>query len=599
MSLYRSIEKRFWSSLTRKIVGNVLFLLFPFVLLLLLMLWHSASFKADLQALPLAAEQSNQILQSYERLILPGIAVMLFALASGIFTIFFMRHLFLRPIKDITDVLRAIKDKDGDISATLPDYTHDEISEMARSYNDFSASLKKMIAETRRRSVKVALCSNQLQKVLIEAGSASDQQEELAMQVYDASSQASQAIDEIAGNTLKISEQTSSNMGEVRASSAELKKVLQQVKSIRELASNFQTTVQQLSENSVNITKILSMVKDFSDQTNLLALNASIEAARAGEAGRGFSVVADEVRNLSRQVGDATVQIDSNINEMRSLVEVTHSSAVDILQYVENTEEFIGKTNDQFIRMVTDFEQTTSQLTSISAAIDELSYTNKESHTHVQVITKLSSEMRDEMDTSRKFSTDLELATEQTQELLSRFTIGFGGFETMTQTGQNWARQVMSKLEEMKAQGINLFDTSYTRTNPNQLPEKYDTRYAEIFDQQMRPIFDNFIQQRPEFIYAIAVDKNGYAPAHHSKVSKPMTGNFDVDNLQSRNRRIFAANRAEKRRASHQSPFLLQTFIRDTGEVLNDLSIPLYVNGQHWGSLIMGFDPKHLMDDSA
>lgn len=72
-----------------------------------------------------------------------------------------------------------------------------------------------------------------------------------------------------------------------------------------------------------------------------------------------------------------------------------------------------------------------------------------------------------------------------------------------------------------------------------------------------------------------------------------------MDNLYSRDRRIFNGNRAEERRASHTAPFLLQTFVRDTGEVLNDLSIPLYLNGQHWGALIMGFDPQRLMDEDA
>ncbi|WP_286238257.1 methyl-accepting chemotaxis protein [Neptuniibacter halophilus] len=597
MSLYTSIEKTFFNTLTKKITGNVIFLLLPHIALLILGYDHFRNLEASLtaagpDAVPVEILQSE--LQSFG---LYGLITVSFALISGFFSIFFMRHLFLRPIRAMTDVLQAIKDKDGDISATLPEYTHDEISEMAESYNGFSDSLKAMIAESRRRSVSVALSSTRLQKVLIEAQDSAVKQEEQAQKVFQSSSEATQAIDNIAGSTLEISERNSRNLDEIRSSSEELGRVKTQVEAIREQVTDFQDTVHKLEVNSKNITDILGMVKDFSDQTNLLALNASIEAARAGEAGRGFSVVADEVRNLSQKVSTATSEIDQNIGEMFSLVGSTRSSASTILEYVGSTEEFIGNTNQQFRSLVGDFEDLNSQLSSISAAIDELAYTNRESHTHVSEITNISTAMHGEIEQSRRFSEELEHSTEETQELLSRFIIGYGGFEGMIQTGRQWGQQVQDALEQLASRGCNLFDTNYVRSNDGQRPEKYDTSYADQYEALLRPMFDGFIAQRPEFIYAIAVDRNGYAPAHHSKVSERLTGNFEIDNLRSRHRRIFAGNRAEVRRASSTAPFLLQTFIRDTGEVLNDLSIPLYINGQHWGALIMGFAPENLLDD--
>lgn len=599
MSLYSSIEKIAFNSLTKKIVGNVIFLLLPHLVLILVGIYYAAELKQLLHSLDLNTAQMEAIESSLTALMVATGTTVSLALIAGIFTIFFMRHLFLRPVREITRVLRAIKEKDGDISATLPEYTHDEISEMAAAYNEFSDSLKRMIAESQRRSVSVALCATRLQKVVLQAHASAERQEGQAQLVFQASQESTQAIDEIAQSTLTISEQNNSNMQEVHGSSQELKRVQEQVKAVCELAAGFQQTVDKLSENSGNITSILSMVKDFSDQTNLLALNASIEAARAGEAGRGFAVVADEVRTLSQKVSSATQQIDQNISEMSKLVEDTRSSAHNIRDYVENTDEFIVSTNQQFARMVQDFEQVNAQLTGISAAIDELSHTNRESHSHVREITELSGGIRDEMVQSRTYSEELEISTEETQELLSRFIIGYGGFERMIQTGRHWAQETLEAMQTLQSEGVNLFDHNYRRTNKGQQPEKFDCNYTSRFEQVLQPLFDRFVSERPEFIYAIAVDRNGYAPAHHARVSKPVTGNFEVDNLQSRHRRIFAGNRAEKRRASHTSPFLLQTFVRDTGEVLNDLSIPLYLNGQHWGALIMGFDPQQLLQDTT
>jgi len=598
MSLYTAIEKAAFNTLTKKIVGNVIFLLLPHLVLILVGAYFAADLRQLLHSLDLNPSQLAAIESSLSALMLTTGTTVTLALLAGIFTIFFMRHLFLRPIREITSVLRAIKEKDGDISATLPEYTHDEISEMAAAYNDFSASLKRMIAESQRRSVSVALCATRLQKVVIQAHASAERQEGQAQLVFQSSQESTQAIDEIAQSTLTISEQNNSNMQEVHGSSEELKRVQEQIKAVCDLATGFQQTVQKLSENSGNITNILSMVKDFSDQTNLLALNASIEAARAGEAGRGFAVVADEVRNLSQKVSAATQQIDRNIGEMSELVESTRSSAHNILEYVESTDQFIVSTNEQFARMVRDFEEVNAQLTGISAAIDELSHTNRESHSHVHEITELSAGIRDEMAQSRTYSEELEISTEETQELLSRFIIGYGGFERMIQTGKHWAQETVDAMQRLQAEGVNLFDHNYRCTNKGQKPEKFDCSYTNRFEQALQPLFDRFIAERPEFIYAIAVDKNGYAPAHHAKVSKPLSGNFEVDNLQSRNRRIFNGNRAEKRRASHTSPFLLQTFVRDTGEVLNDLSMPIYLNGQHWGALIMGFNPEQLLRDT-
>ena len=595
MSLYTSIERTFFNTLTKKITGNVVFLLLPHVVLIGLGFHYSSSIRELLAGFDLSPAQLALVNESLSALFNSIVVTIAIALLGGVFTIFFMRHLFLRPIREITAVLRAIRDKDGDISGTLPVYTYDEISDMAEAYNDFSGRLKKMIAESQRRSVSVALCATRLQKVVIQSHGSAERQEEQAQMVFQSSQESTQAIDEIAASTLTISEQNNSNMGEVHNSNTELQRVREQVRAVCSLAESFQETVDKLSENSGNITKILSMVKDFSDQTNLLALNASIEAARAGEAGRGFAVVADEVRNLSQKVSTATQEIDSNISEMSALVENTRESAHNILEYVGDTDRFIAETNQQFERMVSDFEEVNSQLTGISAAIDELSHTNRESHGHVQEITQLSAGIRDEMAESRRYSEELEISTEETQELLSRFIIGYGGFERMIQTGKQWAQKTLDHMEQLQSEGVNLFDHNYRRTNDGQKPEKYDCGYTDRFERKLQPLFDSFISERPEFIYAIAVDKNGYAPAHHAKVSKPLTGDFSVDNLQSRHRRIFAGNRAEKRRASHTSPFLLQTFVRDTGEVLNDLSIPLYINGQHWGALIMGFNPEQLL----
>ena len=595
MSLYRAIEKHLFFTLTRKIVGNVGVLLLMQLLVLWLFYDANQAIYAAMEQFPAdnALVQQVKAIHAESRIYI--VIATLVSISAGVLLVFFMRHLFLHPIKSISAILRAISDHNGDISRTLPISTNDEIADLCDSYNGFAVNLRSIIAKIRRRSVTVALGSTQLSQVIQLAHRNVSAQENHATQVFESSSQATLAIDEIARNTSAIASQNSQNLADAQASSAELANVVGQIRQVTELVTSFNETVNQLRTNSDNISNIVGMVQEFSQQTNLLALNAAIEAARAGEHGRGFAVVADEVRSLSQKVNKATEEIGSNIQQMTELVAHTQQGTQQIQQYTHNAQGVIETTSSQFQQMVTDFEAVNSQLTDISAAIEELSITNKESHQHVSLITELSRQVRADIDRSQTYSNELEIATEQTQELLSRFIIGYGGFENMVQTGRRWAAEVQQVIDQLAASGVNLFDTHYQAV-PNTHPEKFTVGYIQPFERALQPLMDRFIQQRPEFIYAVTVDKNGYLPAHHSHLSQPMTGNYDTDILHSRHQKIYNSNRAEQRRAANTEPFLLQTYIRDTGEILNDLSLPIHVNGRHWGALIMGFKPECLLD---
>lgn len=591
MSLYRKIEKAFWFTLTRKIIGNILTMLLPTLVLVVGGACLLAGLEEQLETLG-GRDQLAPTLNGFWLLLLVGGVL---AMATSIFTVFFMRAILVKPVGDIIGVLQAIKEQDGDISAVLPDYTFDEISQLARSYNEFSGQLKEMISQTRSHSVNVALNAAKVQKMVQQANRSSIVQEQQAEQIFESSRQSTQAIDEIAVNTTHISDQTQSNLQEIHQSSVDLTQVSEQIQGVARLAQGFQETVSTLSQKSENITQILRLVEEFSDQTNLLALNASIEAARAGEAGRGFAVVADEVRSLAQKVGQATHEINVNISEMGSLVKQTEQGSSTILDNVQQAESFLTRTSGQFMSMVTSFEQMSQQLATISTAIEELSATNRLTHQNVGRIAELSHSVKEDMGLSQSSAYELEEATQKTQEVLSRFIIGYGGFETMTQLGHEWARQIMQVMEQVGGRGVDLFANNYQALNPQDKHVQYMTAYVRDLEPVLQPVLDKFLEQQPEFAYAVASNTDGYVPVHHAKVSKPRTGDEEVDNTYSRNMRKYFDSRAEKRRCTHESPFLLQTFIRDTGEILNDLSIPLYVSGRRWGSLIIGFNPDQLL----
>jgi methyl-accepting chemotaxis protein len=132
-----------------------------------------------------------------------------------------------------------------------------------------------------------------------------------------------------------------------------------------------------------------------------------------------------------------------------------------------------------------------------------------------------------------------------------------------------------------------LFDRRYEEI-PNTNPTKFHTKFDRFTDKVLPEIQEGLLSAMPHLAYAGAVDNNGYFPTHNRKFSQPLTGDYDVDIIHNRTKRIFS-DRTGKRCGSNTRPFLLQTYKRDTGEVMHDLSAPIYVDGKHWGGFRIGY----------
>jgi methyl-accepting chemotaxis protein len=119
-------------------------------------------------------------------------------------------------------------------------------------------------------------------------------------------------------------------------------------------------------------------------------------------------------------------------------------------------------------------------------------------------------------------------------------------------------------------------------------PPKFTTDYDNLADRDIKPIEEAFVAKSPDIVYVILVDNNGYLPAHIARFSQPLTGKRDRDLLNNRTKRIFC-DKAGLQAARNTNPYLIQTYKRDTGEIMNDLSVPVYVNGKHWGAVRFGY----------
>ena len=167
-----------------------------------------------------------------------------------------------------------------------------------------------------------------------------------------------------------------------------------------------------------------------------------------------------------------------------------------------------------------------------------------------------------------------------------------GGFDA---TVGNWAVElkdmVTERFERALAQGriteAQLFDTFYVPI-PNTTPQKFNTKSDKFIDETTQTLLDAFLKKDKRLRFVVIVDRNGYLPTHNSKFTMPLTGNPDVDTQQNRTKRIFN-DRTGLAAARNLEPYLLQSYSRDTGETMKDLSVPIMIKGLHWGALRFGY----------
>jgi methyl-accepting chemotaxis protein len=349
-----------------------------------------------------------------------------------------------------------------------------------------------------------------------------------------------------------------------------------------------------MDAESQEIKKIVTLIKSIATQTSLLSLNAAIEAARAGQAGKGFAIVADEVKKLAEEVNVASEDIAEKINIMLGHIETSIEESKEVSHYAQITKTAVAKSSDSFKVMIGDFEKNDDQLQGITASVEELSAANDEIHGKVTTINDVSQEVANLMAEGKELAKGLYEVTESLLENNARFKTGKGYGEHVVGEAAKLRRKVRDILQEMHDRGTNVFDQNY-QPIPGSNPTKYKTCYDDAFASTVQNLIDNLKNSLKSCCFALCVDANGYAPAHNDIYSQPVTGDYETDLFHSRDKRMFD-DEAGLKAAKNTKPVLLHSYLRDTGEVLSEFALPIKVAGKHWGALRIAVAPEVIMD---
>ncbi len=304
---------------------------------------------------------------------------------------------------NVATIAQPLIDAHGDVTDVISVWQ--DITETVRQNKviaDSHQNMQNIAAELEQVATIASSASEQLSaQIELSENGAQDQADRVAT-TATALEEMNATVLEIARNAGTTSDSASNVRSEASAGSESMQECVKAMHEVKEESLKLQTEMGVLSEHAQAINEIMNVISDIADQTNLLALNAAIEAARAGEAGRGFAVVADEVRNLAEKTMTSTTDVGNAISAIQKSTADNTRLVVDAVEKIERVTEMVSGAGEALLGIVQLADTTADQVRAIATASEEQSATSEEITQSVDSINNIAKETTNNMQEARK-----------------------------------------------------------------------------------------------------------------------------------------------------------------------------------------------------
>ncbi len=356
--------------------------------------------------------------------------------AGGVFAfVFVLRMIFGRPVKALIERLKDIAQGEGDLTQRIPVNSGDEVGQLGKWFNIFVAKIHDLIVEVSGVTREVASAATEIAASAEEMAQGMNEQTSQMTQISSAVEQMSASVVEVARKSGEAANHAQASGDVARSGGDVVTQTITGMQAIDEAVSASAASVSELGRRGEQIGAIIEVINDIADQTNLLALNAAIEAARAGEAGRGFAVVADEVRKLADRTTKATEEIAQSIQAIQGETGQAVQRMNTGTEQVKQGVDLAMKAGDSLRQIVDSTGQVATMIQSIAAAAEQQSAAAEQVSRNIEQISAVAEQSSEATQQSASAASQLSTKAEQLQAMVNRFKTDAAAVETAGRTG--------------------------------------------------------------------------------------------------------------------------------------------------------------------
>lgn len=372
-----------------------------------------------LEVADLASQETDETVSASRTKLFTALII---GLAVSCIFVVFAPGLITRPLASLSHNIRRLSE--GDLNARVNDNSKDEFGLLGRTFNECAMKQQELIRQVKFAVDKLRDSASHLAVVAEQTRDGVKHQKIETELVATSMNEMSNTVQEVAQNAIRTAQSASEANDQVSSGKATVEATIMQISELAEEVEHSASVIERLKAESINIGGVLDVIRNIAEQTNLLALNAAIEAARAGEQGRGFAVVADEVRTLANRTHESTQEIEAMIGNLQSGAQ----EAVRVMATSrERTHETVRAGNDagELLESVVHSVATIRDMNHhVAGATEEQSRVTDEINQGVIKIHKVAEEASAGADQTAQASAELANLGEALQQLVSNFRIG-------------------------------------------------------------------------------------------------------------------------------------------------------------------------------